>query len=64
MFRIAGYDRLWLYTDGNSVSHIAIYRAFGFRLVAVIPDWFGDGTVKAIFRLNLDEFELSSAPSR
>lgn len=52
----AGYDRLWLYTDGNSVRHIAVYRSYGFRLVSAVPDWFGDGTVKAILRLDLAEF--------
>ena len=51
--RAAGYRRLWLYTDGNDVSLLTFYRRLGFRLIAAVPDWFGDGTVKAIMRRDL-----------
>lgn len=51
--RTAGHPRLWLYTDGNSINLFAFYRKLGFQLAAVVPDWFGEGTVKAIFRLDL-----------
>ena len=50
--RAAGYDRLWLYTDGHAVNLLAFYRRLGFRLISVAPDWFGDGTSKAILRLD------------
>jgi ribosomal protein S18 acetylase RimI-like enzyme len=48
----AGYDRLWLYTDGNSHELLTFYRGLGFRLVSAVPDWFGDGSVKAILSLD------------
>jgi ribosomal protein S18 acetylase RimI-like enzyme len=51
--RAAGHTRLWLYTDGNSTGLLTFYRRLGFKLAAVIPDWFGDGTVKAYFRMDL-----------
>jgi ribosomal protein S18 acetylase RimI-like enzyme len=51
--RAAGYNRLWLYTDGNNAGLLTFYRHLGFRLAAVIPEWFGDGSVKAVFRLDL-----------
>ena len=50
----AGYRRLWLYTDGNSAPLITFYRHLGFRLISVVPDWFGDGTAKAILRLDFE----------
>jgi hypothetical protein len=31
---------------------LSFYRKLGFRLASVVPDWFGDGSVKAIFRLD------------
>ena len=43
----AGYDRLWLYTNGHDPGVLAFYRQLGFRLVSVVPDWFGDGSAKA-----------------
>ena len=49
----AGHQRLWLYTDGNSANLTTFYRRLGFRLVSVIPDWFGDRTCKAYFRKDL-----------
>lgn len=51
--RAAGYRRLWLYADGNDMAVLAFYRRLGFRLIAAVPDWFGDGTVKAIMRRDL-----------
>ena len=51
--RAAGYRRLWLYADGNDVAVLAFYRRLGFRLISAVPDWFGDGTVKAIMRRDL-----------
>jgi hypothetical protein len=36
--------------DGHSPSHLAFYRRLGFRLIAAVPDWFGDGTAKTILR--------------
>jgi ribosomal protein S18 acetylase RimI-like enzyme len=51
--RAASYDRLWLYTNGHSPALLTFYRRLGFRLVAVVPDWFGDGSAKAIFRRDL-----------
>lgn len=51
--RGAGYRHLWLYTDGNDASLLAFYRRLRFRLVAAVPDWFGEGTVKAIMRRDL-----------
>jgi ribosomal protein S18 acetylase RimI-like enzyme len=51
--REAGYDRLWLYTDGNSVDLLTFYRRLGYRLVAVVPGWWGEGSVKAILRLDI-----------
>jgi ribosomal protein S18 acetylase RimI-like enzyme len=50
--RAGGYNRLWLYADGNNLGVVAFYRSAGFRLAAVVPDWYGDGSVKAIFRLD------------
>lgn len=49
----AGQRRIWLYTDGNSTGLLTFYRRLGYRLAAVVPDYFGDGTVKAIFRKDL-----------
>jgi ribosomal protein S18 acetylase RimI-like enzyme len=49
----AGYNRLWLYTDGNSSGLLTFYRKLGFSLSAVVHDYFGDGSVKAIFRMDL-----------
>ena len=51
--RASGHDRLWLYTDGNSPALLSFYTRLGFRLVSVVPDWFGDGTAKAILRRDL-----------
>ncbi len=51
--RAAGRRRVWLYTDGNNAGLLAFYRRLGYRLAAAIPDYFGDGTVKAIFRKDL-----------
>ncbi len=51
--REAGYDRVWLYTDGNSTGLFTFYRRLGFKLAGIIPDWFGDGSVKAYFRRDL-----------
>ena len=48
----AGYYRLWLYTDGNSHELLTFYRRLGFRQVSAVPDWLGDGSVKAILRLD------------
>jgi GNAT superfamily N-acetyltransferase len=53
----AGYDRLWLYTDGHSPALLAFYRRLGFRLVSVVPDWFGDGSAKAYLRRDLKKQE-------
>ena len=53
--RAAGFKRLWLYTDGDSVDLFTFYRKLGYRLAAVVPDWFGDGSAKAIFRLDLHD---------
>jgi ribosomal protein S18 acetylase RimI-like enzyme len=50
--RRAGHHRLWLYADGNNLGVMAFYRSAGFRLAAAVPDWYGDGSVKAIFRLD------------
>lgn len=52
--RAAGYDRLWLYTDGNSIDQMTFYRCLGFRLKSVVPDWFGDGSAKAILCLDIE----------
>ena len=52
--RVTGNPFLWLYTDGNSISLLTFYRKLGFELAAVVPDWFGKGSVKAILRLNLE----------
>lgn len=49
----AGFSRLWLYTDGNNAGLLAFYRRLRFRLVSVTPDWFGEGTVKAVMRRDL-----------
>ncbi len=51
--RDAGHTRIWLYTDGNSASLPTFYRKLGYRLVSVIPDWFGERTCKAYFRKDL-----------
>ncbi len=51
--RAAGRDILWLYTDGNQPGLLTFYRRLGFQLVSVVPDYFGKGTVKAIFRRDL-----------
>jgi ribosomal protein S18 acetylase RimI-like enzyme len=51
--RAAGRRRVWLYTDGNNAGLLAFYRRLGYRLAAAVPDYFGDGTVKAIFRKDL-----------
>jgi ribosomal protein S18 acetylase RimI-like enzyme len=53
----AGHHRLWLYTDGNNIGLLSFYRKLGFRLASVVPDWFGDGSVKAIFRLDFEDRE-------
>ncbi len=53
LVRAAGRKTLWLYTDGNSAGLLAFYRRLGFRLTAVVPEYFGPGTVKAIFRRDL-----------
>jgi ribosomal protein S18 acetylase RimI-like enzyme len=52
--RAAGLSILWLYTDGNNSGLLTFYRKMGFQLAAVVPDWFGKGSVKAYFRLNLE----------
>ena len=51
----AGFRRLWLFTNGNEIGLLTFYRSLGFRLAAVVPDWFGDGSVKAILRLDWEE---------
>jgi ribosomal protein S18 acetylase RimI-like enzyme len=51
--RAAGGRRLWLYTDGNDAELLAFYRRLGFRLGGTVSDYWGDGTVKAIFRKEL-----------
>jgi len=51
--RAAGYRHLWLYTDGNSAPLLAFYRRLRFRIISAVPDWFGEGTVKAILRREL-----------
>jgi ribosomal protein S18 acetylase RimI-like enzyme len=51
--RAAGRNILWLYTDGNNPGLLTFYRRLGFQLVSVVPDYFGKGTVKAIFRRDL-----------
>lgn len=49
----AGYDRLWLYTGGDSPGLLTFYLRLGYQLISVVPGWFGDGTAKAILCLNL-----------
>ena len=51
----AGFRRLWLYTNGNDIGVLTFYRKLGFRLAAAVPDWFGEGSVKAILRLDFEE---------
>jgi len=51
----AGFRRLWLYSNGNDIGVLAFYRKLGFRLAAVVPDWFGEGSVKAILRLDFEQ---------
>ena len=51
--RESGHDRLWLYTDANSPPLPAFYNRLGFRPVSIVPDWFGDGTAKAILPRDL-----------
>ena len=51
----AGFRRLWLYTNGNDIVVLTFYRKLGFRLAAVVPAWFGEGSVKAILRLDFGE---------
>lgn len=50
LVRCAGYHILWLYADGNSTRSLSFYRSLRFRLVSVVPDYYGPGTTKAIFR--------------
>ena len=51
--RASGRNILWLYTDGNSAAMLNFYRRLNFQLVAVVPDYFGKGTLKAIYRRDL-----------
>jgi ribosomal protein S18 acetylase RimI-like enzyme len=49
-----GQSRLWLYAGLDDQTG-TIYNSLGFRLVSIIPDWFGDGAAKAIYRRDLSE---------
>lgn len=48
----AGYHRLWLYTGGHDFGTLRFYRSLGYQLISAVPDWFGDGSTKAILRLD------------
>jgi hypothetical protein len=43
-----------VYTNGNDIGVLTFYRTLGFRLAAAVPDWFGEGSVKAILRLDFE----------
>lgn len=45
-----GHKDIWLYTDGNSEIIITIYNKLGFDLIAKVPDWFGQGSNRAVMR--------------
>ncbi len=49
----AGYERLWLYTDGDDAALLTFYRRLGFRLVSVVPGWFANEGAKAILRRDI-----------
>jgi ribosomal protein S18 acetylase RimI-like enzyme len=51
--RAAGRNVVWLYTDGNSAAMLNFYRRLNFQMVAVVPDYFGKGTLKAIYRRDI-----------
>lgn len=46
----AGFDGLWLYTNGGSPDNLRFYLSMGFQLIAAVPGWFGPGTTKAVMR--------------
>lgn len=51
--RTTGCPTLWLYTSGDEIGVLTFYYKLGYRLAAVVPDWFGPGSRKAILRLDL-----------
>ena len=51
--RSSGHDRLGRYTDGNSLLLPSFYNRLGFRPIAIVPDWGGDGTAKVMLRRDL-----------
>ena len=50
----SGQRWLWLYT-GLTDEKRAVYTAMGFKLVAMIPDWFGEGVHRAVYRRALGD---------
>lgn len=53
----AGFDSLWLYTNGGSADNLRFYLSMGFQLIAAVPGWFGPGTTKAVMRHDFDRSE-------
>lgn len=49
----AGEPMLWLTTDGQNAGLTNFYVGLGYRLVSVVPDWYGPGTAKAYYRKDL-----------
>jgi len=48
----SGQQWLWLDT-GLGDERDVVYTSYGFKMVSVIPDWFGEGVHKAVYRRKL-----------